>query len=86
VKKRHLTSSHIVVRVLDMSRILDQLRKAVRANPKSCYRLSKETGIDQAQLSRMMSGQEGLGVENLEKLADALALEIVARKRGRKGR
>lgn len=62
-----------------MSRILDEIRKAIRACGKSRYRLSKETGIAQSQLSRLMSGQEGVSYENLEKLIDALALEIVIR-------
>jgi transcriptional regulator with XRE-family HTH domain len=62
-----------------MSRILDQMRQAVGACNKTRYRLSKETGIAQSQLSRLMAGKEGLSYEYLEKLADALELEIVIR-------
>jgi transcriptional regulator with XRE-family HTH domain len=64
---------------LDVSRILQQIRKAIEASDKTRYRLSKETGIAQSQLSRLMTGQEGLSYENLEKLADALGLEISIR-------
>jgi transcriptional regulator with XRE-family HTH domain len=60
-----------------MSQIFDTIRKAIEASDKTRYRLSKETGIDQAQLSRLMSGKEGVSVENLERLAEALGLEIV---------
>ncbi len=62
-----------------MSQIFDTIRKAIEASSKTRYRLSKETGIDQAQLSRLMSGKEGVSVENLERLAEALGLEIIIR-------
>ncbi|OHB66230.1 MAG: hypothetical protein A2Y76_14010 [Planctomycetes bacterium RBG_13_60_9] len=62
-----------------MSQVFDTIRKAIEAGGKTRYRLSKETGIDQAQLSRLMSGKEGVSVENLERLADALGLEIIIR-------
>ena len=62
-----------------MSRILKEVRNAIAASDKTRYRLSKETGIDQAQLSRLMAGKEGLSFENLERLAEALGLEIVVR-------
>ncbi len=62
-----------------MSQTFDTIRKAIEASDKTRYRLSKETGIDQAQLSRLMSGKEGVSVENLERLAEALGLEIVIR-------
>ena len=64
---------------MDVSRILQQIRQAIEASDKTRYRLSKETGIAQSQLSRLMTGQEGLSYENLERLADALGLEIAIR-------
>jgi DNA-binding Xre family transcriptional regulator len=66
---------------MSVSHVLDQIRKAIAASAKTRYRLSKETGIDQAQLSRLMSGQEGVSFDNLERLADALDLEISIRPR-----
>ena len=68
-----------------MSRILQQLRKAIGASDKTRYRLSKETGIAQSQLSRLMKGQEGLSYDNLERLVDALGLEINIRPAKAKG-
>ena len=62
-----------------MSQILNTIRRAIETSNKTRYRLSKETGIDQAQLSRLMSGKEGVSMENLERLAEALGLEIVIR-------
>jgi transcriptional regulator with XRE-family HTH domain len=68
-----------------MSKILDEIRKAIRASDKTRYRLSQETGIPQSQLSRLMTGEKGVSFERLECLAEALGLEIVVRpKRTRK--
>jgi transcriptional regulator with XRE-family HTH domain len=62
-----------------MSQVLDTIRRAIEVGGKSRYKLWQETGIDQAQLSRLMAGKEGVSVENLERLAEALGLEIVIR-------
>ena len=62
-----------------MSKIFNEIRNAIKASDKTRYRLWKETGIKQSQLSRLMSGQSGVSVENLERLADALRLEIIIR-------
>lgn len=62
-----------------VNELLNQLRQRISTSGKSRYALSRQTGIDQAQLSRLMSGQEGLGYGNLVKLAAALGLEIVLR-------
>lgn len=67
-----------------MSQILDQIRKAMEGSDKTRYRLSKETGIDQAQLSRLLTGEVGLSVETLERLAEALGQEIIIRPAKRK--
>ena len=66
--------------------MLQQIRAAVEAGDKSRYRLAKESGISEGQLSRLMSGERGLSVANVEKLAAALGLEIIIRPKGRKGR
>ena len=67
-----------------MSQIYDKLRRAIERGPKKRYRLSKETGIEQSQLSRFMAGTCGLGIEAVEKLAKALGFELVLRRRSRK--
>jgi len=71
-----------------MSEILEQLRQAVEESGESRYAISKATGIDQGNLSKLMNGQGGLGLSNIEALADHLGLEIVIRskRRIRKGR
>ncbi len=68
-------------------RLSDQIRRAVAASGLTRYRISKITGIDQAVLSRFMAGKVGLSMSALDRLADALELDVVARKqRKTKGR
>ena len=62
----------------------DQLRRAVRESEATRYALSKTTGIDQAVLCRFVGGTAGMSLESIDKLMDALNLEIRPRKRGRK--
>lgn len=67
-----------------MSRIVEAMRKAIEASGKTRYRLSQETGIDQAQLSRFMTGEKGLSFDAMERLADALGIEMVLKPKDRK--
>jgi DNA-binding Xre family transcriptional regulator len=60
-----------------MSKVLDQIREAMKASEKTRYRLWKETGIDQSHLLKLWNGDAGLSVENLERLCEALDLRIV---------
>ncbi len=70
-----------------MGQLMDQIREAIRASGKTRYRISKDTGIDQAGLCRLMQGTHGLSVGASERLLDYLGMEIVVRpKRGRKDR
>lgn len=67
--------------------MIEQVKQALEASGKTRYRVAKESGISQGQLSRLVSGERGLTVDTLEKLADCLGLEIVIRpKRRRKGK
>lgn len=61
--------------------IYDHIREAIAASDKSRYRMAKETGIGEPHLCQFMAGTKGLSVEALEKLADCLGLEIVARQK-----
>jgi transcriptional regulator with XRE-family HTH domain len=62
-----------------MSKILDEIRRAIEAGDKTRYRLSQETSIPQSQLSRFMTGEKGLSFDAMERLAEALGLEVVIR-------
>ena len=66
-----------------MSQILDAIREAIETGDKTRYRIWKDTGISESQLSKLMRGKRGLSIEALERLAEYLDLEIVIRKRKR---
>ena len=73
--------------MMDMGQILDAICDAIEASDKTRYRIAKDTGISQSQLSRLMSGERGLSIDALERLADYLGLEIAIRtKRPRRSR
>ena len=55
-----------------------QIRSAIDASGRSRYRICKDLGIDQATLSRFMSGQRGLTLKVLDRLADLLGLTVTA--------
>ena len=67
-----------------MAEILEQIRRMIEASGKTRYRIAKESGIAQSQLSRLMSGERGLSVETLQTLANYLQLEIVIRPKRRR--
>lgn len=69
--------------------LTNQVRRAILASGLSRYRISQETDVDQAALSRFMAGKTGLTLASLDALADVLGLRIVAdrpRKRKAGGR
>ena len=83
-----MSMRQVLGKMVRMGQILDAIREAIEASDKTRYRIAKDTGISQPQLSRLMSGERGLSIDALERLADYLGLEIVMRpkRRRRKGR
>jgi ribosome-binding protein aMBF1 (putative translation factor) len=67
-------------------KLTDQIRRAIDESGVSRYRLWKETGIDQAVLSRFMAGKAGMTLKSLDVLADALGLRVVADRSKREAR
>ena len=84
MRKGYLNCIRVLGIVLGMGKVLDEIRKAMKASGKTRYSLWKETGIDQSHLFKLWNGEAGLSVENLEKLAEALGLEITIRPAKRK--
>ena len=68
-----------------MTSFSDQIRRAVDRSGYSRYRIWKEIGIDQAVMSRFMSGQGGLSIQSLDRLAKLLGLTVGVKK-AKKGR
>jgi transcriptional regulator with XRE-family HTH domain len=58
------------------SPLSQQIRDAIESCGKTRYQIAKDTGIDQATLSRFMSGNGGLSIPVLDKLGAYLNLRI----------
>ena len=54
----------------------NQLEKLLRKKGVTRYRLWKDLGIDQAQLSRFFKEREGLSLKNLKRIARYLGYDI----------
>lgn len=59
-----------------MPRLTDAIRSAVRASDETPYAIAKGARIARSQLSRLLSGESGMSVETIERLADYLGLRI----------
>ena len=57
--------------------ISDQIRDAIKNARVSRYEICKQTGVDQATLSRFMNKTGGMSVATLDKLGKFLGLSIV---------
>ncbi len=68
-------------------KLSEQVRRAIADCGQTRYRISKATGIDQSTLARFMSGERGLPLKTLDRVADYLDLNITTGKRRKsKGR
>jgi transcriptional regulator with XRE-family HTH domain len=61
----------------------EQLRRAINGCGLTRYQLAKRTGISEATLSRFMSGQRGLTLKAVDKLADLLEWKLESKGRRR---
>jgi len=65
----------------------DQLRQAIDDCGETRYRIAKETGINEAALSKFYLGQRGLSMKALDALGEYLQLTIkLGRKPRKKGK
>lgn len=67
-------------------KLSDQLRAAIDSSELSRYRICIETDIDQASMSRFMTGKVGMTLERLDRIAELLDLRLEAPKKQRKTR
>jgi transcriptional regulator with XRE-family HTH domain len=65
------------------SNVSDQLRRIIDDCGLSRYEISKRTGIDEAALSRFMSGERGLSMKALDKLGACLSLTVHMRRQSK---
>ena len=62
-----------------MSLICQAIRKAIKADSRTRYRIFKDTDISEPMLCLFMQGKREMGIDRLELLADYLGLEITIR-------
>lgn len=58
-------------------RFSDEIRAAIERSGVSRYALCKRVGLAQSAMSRFMSGEQGLSLAVLDRLAAALDLHVV---------
>jgi transcriptional regulator with XRE-family HTH domain len=57
--------------------ISDAVRQAIHRSGLSRYEISKMSGVQQASLSRFMTGERGLTTATLDELAPILGLRLI---------
>jgi predicted transcriptional regulator len=62
----------------------ETLKRLIREGELTRYALSVRTGIDQATLSKFLKGERGLSLRAVDRLMDALNLEVRPRRKRRK--
>ena len=65
------------------ARLSEQLMQALLECGETRYRVSKNTGIDEATLSRFVNGKQALSLEKVDILGHYLGLRLVALKKGK---
>lgn len=71
--------------VIIMNMIIEKIRKLIKESGKSRYRISQDTGIDQAALLRIMNGGS-CKVETADILFKYFGIELIQKKGKRKNR
>ncbi len=61
----------------------NRLKEVLKREGVTAYRLWKDLGIDQGQLSKFFSGKVNISLELLERIADYLQYDLVLVKRQR---
>jgi transcriptional regulator with XRE-family HTH domain len=62
-----------------MKTFTEQLREAIEKSGESQYAIAKATGINQGNLSKFLSGERGMSLDNIDLLCDYLKLKLVSR-------
>jgi DNA transposition AAA+ family ATPase len=63
----------------------DQLKRSIEASEMTRYAIAFKAQVDNAALSKFMSGKRGLSLDAVDRLVDVLDLELQPR-RNRKGK
>lgn len=69
--------------IMCLMNLFDQVRRAVRADVRSVNRLAADAGMSQSALQLFATGDRGLSVETLERLAGVLGFEVALKRKRR---
>ena len=67
-------------------KVSDRLRAALEASPDSLQGIARETGVAASIMSRFMRGETGIGIGNLDALAEYLELDLLPKAKPAKTR
>jgi len=59
-----------------MAQLTDAIRAAIKSSNQTPYAIAKGAGVARSQLSRLLSGESGMTVGTIERIADYLELRI----------
>ena len=59
------------------------LRRTIKADDRSLYRIAKDSGVAVAVLQRFVSGERGLNLNTAEKICRVVGLELRPKRKGR---
>ncbi len=62
--------------IVGMAKLTNEIREAVKASDQTAYAIAKGAKIARSQMSRMLSGENEMKVNTIERLADYLGLRI----------
>ncbi len=68
--------AHSIIQSTYMATILEQLAEAIEDSGVTRYRISKDTGVNQSVLLRIVKGTGGCNLETLDTLSEYLGLEL----------
>jgi UDP-N-acetylglucosamine 1-carboxyvinyltransferase len=60
-----------------MKSFIAQIRDAIEASGVTRYALAEQTGLSESILSRFMSGKQNMSLATVDKIAEALGLEVI---------
>lgn len=71
-----------------MAKLTDSIRAAVKAHDQTAYAIAKGANVARSQISRLLSGESGMSVDTIERLADYLGFQITIepKRKTKKGR
>lgn len=62
----------------------ETIREAIQADPRTVYRLCKESGVDPAVVGRFVHRERGLNLDTADRLCRVLGMQLMpVRKKGK---